>query len=260
MRYFEIPDLNELAFERRNKEYGAYHLRKRYFRFLLISTIIGIIIAGFISLIPLVYYYFEPVPLLDDDYLFEAEYTVFNDEHDWPEKMAYAAAKLPEEPKLQQPVVTDSVPPEKEKPKEEPPEVKPDEHPVHVDSSGQKSGSGLGQGTGDDGSVMVTADIHPQFPGGNDARLKFLRQNVRYPEEAVKKQIQGVVMTSFIVERDGTLSNIKIISGIGGGCDEEAIRVINTMPRWEPAKRNGKPVRIILKMPILFRIPGTGRS
>ena len=64
-------------------------------------------------------------------------------------------------------------------------------------------------------------------------------------------------MVSLIVEKDGTVSNIRIVNGIGGGCDEEAVRVVSSMPRWTPAKRNGKPVRIILKMPVVFRIPGT---
>lgn len=258
MKQERIPDLTDLAFAGRNKDYGAYRLRKRYFRYLTIAFFTGTLLAAVLVIVPELYYYFEPVPLIDDDYLYEVEYSVMNVLPDEElNALAQAMVKPPEQQAV--PVVTDSVVPEKEKPVEEKKpdtRVNPDQK---QDSANQQTGSGIGNGDGGETGVSVIADVRPQFPGGDESRLKFLRQNIQYPEEAIRKRIQGVVMTSFIIERDGSISNIRIIAGIGGGCDEEAIRVIRQMPRWEPAKRNGKVVRIILKMPILFRIPGTAR-
>jgi protein TonB len=258
MKQERTPDLTDLAFAGRNKDYGAYRLRKRYFRYLAFAFIAGTILAVFLVAVPEIYYYLEPVPLIDDDFLYEAEYTVMSVV---PDEELNALAQAYSKPEEQQtiPVVTDSVVPETKKQEEEikpEPPVNPEQKP---DSTSQQNGNGSGSGEGVETGVSVIADVRPQFPGGDESRLKFLRQNIQYPEEAIRKKIQGVVMTSFIIERDGSVSNIRVISGIGGGCDEEAIRVIRQMPRWEPARRNGKVVRIILKMPILFRIPGTAR-
>lgn len=251
-----VPDLTDLAFEGRNKEYGAYRLRKRYNRYVIVSLILGVIIFLTIVLVPLVYYLMDPVELVDDDFLYTIEYS----EMEMPpveDFSKYAQTfSQPEELPQQAPVVTDSAILEKEKPKEEPVQEQPRES-NSSDSVSQPGGTGLGEGSEDDSGLALTADVRPEYPGGDYARLRFLSNNIRYPEEAIRKKVQGVVMVSLIVEKDGTVSNIRIVNGIGGGCDEEAVRVVSSMPRWTPAKRNGKPVRIILKMPVVFRIPGT---
>ena len=84
----------------------------------------------------------------------------------------------------------------------------------------------------------------------------FLRNNVHYPDGAYKSGLQGVVMVVFVIETDGSISNIQITKGMGSGCDEEAMRVTKMMPRWEPGRRSGKPVRVMVRMPIVFKIPG----
>ena len=71
-----------------------------------------------------------------------------------------------------------------------------------------------------------------------------------------KTGIEGVVMVIFVIEPNGTLSNIEVSKGIGGGCDEEAIRVVKAMPLWEPGRRSGRAVRVLVRMPIVFKIPG----
>jgi protein TonB len=250
-----VPDLTDLAFEGRNKEYGAYRLRKRYNRYVVISLLIGVIAFLTLVLVPLFYYLMDPVELQDDDFLYTLEYS----EMEMPPVEDFSkyvqTLSQPEEKPQQAPVVTDSAILEQEKPKEEP-ENKPTEEISNTDTVSQPGGSGLGEGSEDDSGLALSADVRPEFPGGDYARLRFLSNNIRYPEEAIRKKIQGVVMVSLIVEKDGGISNIRIVNGIGGGCDEEAVRVVNSMPKWIPAKRNGKPVRIILKMPVVFRIPG----
>jgi len=82
--------------------------------------------------------------------------------------------------------------------------------------------------------------------------FKFLYKNAVYPPLAKEKKISGKVFVQFVVEKDGKISNIKVIRGIGGGCDEEAMRVISLMPAWKPGTQNGKPVPVYFTLPIIF--------
>lgn len=94
----------------------------------------------------------------------------------------------------------------------------------------------------------------PEFMGGEDERIKFIQDNLVYPSIAAEMGISGRVTLEFIVASDGSISDVKVIRGIGGGCDEEAIRVAKLMPRWKPGKQNGKPVPVIFVMPISFAL------
>ena len=102
--------------------------------------------------------------------------------------------------------------------------------------------------------VLEKAEVMPQFPGGDQAMMKFVSENVQYPEEAKEKEISGRVMVGFIVEKDGSISDVKVAKGIGGGCDEEAVRVVKAMPKWKPGKEKGKPVRVSYMMPFTFKL------
>jgi protein TonB len=113
----------------------------------------------------------------------------------------------------------------------------------------------VGRQANTDTTLATTIDVYPRYPGGEDARLYYLRRHVAYPKEAVDKGIQGVVMVIFVVEADGSVTNVKLLKGIGGVCDDEAIRVTREMPKWSPGKRSGRPVRVMVKMPIVFGIP-----
>ncbi len=118
------------------------------------------------------------------------------------------------------------------------------------------------QGNNDNRDIILneTAPVYtiveemPYFPGGDEARVKYLAENIKYPEIAKTYAIQGTVYISFIIEADGSISNVKILRGIGGGCDEEACRVIRDMPAWIPGSQNGKPVRVLFNMPIYFKL------
>lgn len=106
----------------------------------------------------------------------------------------------------------------------------------------------------EEGEIFVVVEEPPVFPGGDDARVKFIAENIKYPEEARKTGIQGTVFITFIVEADGRVTNVKILKGIGGGCDEEALRVVQSMPDWSPGKQSGKNVRVQFNMPIKFAL------
>jgi len=117
------------------------------------------------------------------------------------------------------------------------------------------------------GKIISVADVYksgkkvysylekaPAFPGGADGFGKFIGSNIKYPAEAKKNNVQGKVTVSFIVERDGSLSEIKVVKGIGSGCDEEAIRVMKLSPKWEPGIHNVEAVPVLLTLPITFSL------
>lgn len=95
---------------------------------------------------------------------------------------------------------------------------------------------------------------YPEFPGGQEAFVKFLGKNLRYPGIAAENGIQGKVILSFVIERNGELSHIKVIRGIGSGCDEEAMRVLYKSPQWTPGVQNKQPVRVAYNIPINFSL------
>ncbi|MEI7500332.1 MAG: M56 family metallopeptidase [Bacteroidota bacterium] len=99
-----------------------------------------------------------------------------------------------------------------------------------------------------------TIDKMPSFSGGHDALIKFLIANIKYPEEAMKKNVQGKVFVHFVVRSDGSITDVKIQRGIGGGCDEEALRVVKMMPKWNPGEDKGKPVAVVTVLPIKFAL------
>lgn len=108
--------------------------------------------------------------------------------------------------------------------------------------------------TSKEDTVYQICEIMPQYTGGEEAMMKYVAENIKYPQEAKDKNIAGRVFVSFVVEKDGSVSDVKVVRGIGGGCDEEAARVIKGMPKWEPGMQKGKPVRVNYMMPIFFKL------
>jgi TonB family protein len=103
-------------------------------------------------------------------------------------------------------------------------------------------------------AVFISVQQMPSFPGGDVARIKYLAKNLRYPARAAEDDIQGTVYVSFVVKTDGRITNVKLLRGIGGGCDEEALRVVLKMPQWKPGYLNGKKVDVLYHMPVHFKL------
>jgi len=102
--------------------------------------------------------------------------------------------------------------------------------------------------------IFTIVEQQPEPVGGFSAFYAYVSKNLKYPKQAERINIQGRVYLEFVVERDGSLTDIKVLKGIGGGCDEEACRIISAAPNWKPGKQRGRPVRVKMVMPILFRI------
>ncbi len=106
----------------------------------------------------------------------------------------------------------------------------------------------------DTSKVFKVVDKMPKFPGGVKKLLNYLATNIKYPAEARKTKVQGRVIINFIVEKDGTISHAKVLKGIGHGCDKEALKAVENMPRWIPGEQKGKPVRVSFNLPVKFSL------
>ena len=102
--------------------------------------------------------------------------------------------------------------------------------------------------------VFVVVEKQPEFPGGVSKLMTYLSDNISYPKEAIEKNIQGRVTCDFIVEKDGSISNVKVVRGIDTYLDKEAVRVIESMPNWNPGKQRGQAVRVRYTLPVVFKL------
>lgn len=103
-------------------------------------------------------------------------------------------------------------------------------------------------------NIFIPVEQMPQFPGGETELMKFLKNNVKYPKMSKELGITGTVFVEFIVNTDGTLSDIKIAKGVSSDIDKEALRIVNSMPRWVPGSQQNKPVQVGIRLPIRFTL------
>ncbi len=106
----------------------------------------------------------------------------------------------------------------------------------------------------DTGQVFMVVEKMPEYPGGLKALMHYLANHIQYPAEAKKARVQGRVFINFIVEKDGSISHVKVMRGIGHGCDKEAVKAVENMPRWIPGYQRGKPVRVSFNVPVKFSL------
>ena len=102
--------------------------------------------------------------------------------------------------------------------------------------------------------VFIVVEEAPEFPGGIEAMMKFINSNIKYPQVAKENNISGRVFLNFVVDDKGNITKIKILSSVDPALDAEAIRVVQSMPRWKPGKQRGKPVHVSFNLPIMFRL------
>ena len=105
-----------------------------------------------------------------------------------------------------------------------------------------------------DGKEYTFVERMPEFPGGEQAMYDFIGKNIRYPSKAIDANITGKVFVNFVIDKKGNVTNIKILKGLGYGCDEEVIRVFSIMPVWTPGKQKGKKVKVSFNVPINFSL------
>lgn len=106
----------------------------------------------------------------------------------------------------------------------------------------------------DEQVIFQVVENDPEFPGGIEALMKYLQQNIKYPQLARENNITGKVYVTFVVERDGSVTGVRVLRDIGGGCGQEAVRVVKSMPKWTPGKQRGKAVRVQYNLPVNFSL------
>lgn len=102
--------------------------------------------------------------------------------------------------------------------------------------------------------IFDVVETQPNPPGGMSGWNQYLSKNLKYPTQARRMGIEGTVIVVFVVNTDGSIQDVDVLRGIGGGCDEEAVRVVSSAPKWEPGKQRGRPVRTRMRLPIRFKL------
>ena len=103
-------------------------------------------------------------------------------------------------------------------------------------------------------NVYDVVEQMPEFPGGMPAMIEFLLTNLKYPEDAIKQKVEGKVMVMFVVETDGSISNVRVARKVFPSLDAEALRVAKTMPKWKPGREKGRLVRVNYTLPVVFTV------
>jgi len=251
-----ILGFNDIVFEHRNKEYGAYMLRKKYSSNVIISVMIGIIVMVTAIIIP----YLNARALESQQKRAERQVEIRMENLDQPKETIVPPATPPPPPaeEVQQqkyipPEVVDSIKPEDmvqlmtmdeaqvEVQNEEVVEVV-EEVQVEVKEEEAKP------------EPFIVVEEMPAFPGGDAALLKYLFENAVYPELAKENNIQGRVILKFCVTPTGGVSMITVLKGVDPELDKEAIRVVSTLPAFRPGKQGGKPVPVWFQAYINFQL------
>jgi periplasmic protein TonB len=249
-----VESLEDMVFKGRNQEYGAYVLRKKYRKYVTISMIAALIILIGGVAYPVIASYISKSKIIKEDKSVETE--ILNaPKEDLPpppppppppeamaEKVKFTVPKVVEDTVETGLATQDdlSMKGNTEAPAEE--EIKVEEVKEQVIQQEAPK------------EIFTVVEEQPGYPGGDEARIKFLQENIKYPEEAKELGVQGKVFVTFVVEVDGSITDVRVLRGIGAGCDEEAIRVVRSMPRWVPGKQRGQPVRVQFNLPIKFTL------
>lgn len=252
-----VESLEEMVFKNRNKAYGSYFLRKKYRKYLTISMIAGILIFGVAVAYPLINAYLNKEKLVKEKekVVGVTMENLKQEEAPPPPPPPPPPEALVEKVKFTAPVVVEDTTIETglmvmdDLNKVVSTEVPTEEVEVEIKDEGPKVIE-----TPVQAEIFTVVEEQPGYPGGEEARISFLQQNIRYPEEAKELGIQGRVFVTFVVEVDGSITDVRVLRGIGGGCDEEAVRVVKAMPKWVPGKQRGVPVRVQFNLPIKFTL------
>jgi protein TonB len=254
----------DMVFSGRNQAYGAYVLRKESDKNTNKGILYAIVFFTLAVSAPVIINYIEGLVPKDMEEVKVVEVNTLEepppvDKDQPPPPPAEPPPPLKSTVKFTPPEikpdeeVPDEPPPTQEDMKDKDASVKTEEGDANgVDATLLESGDGV---TGDTGPEIVTfAEQMPEFEGGQEEMMKYLSKNINYPPVARENGIEGRVILQFVVGTDGKISQIEILKKLGWGLEEEAVRVVKSMPPWRPGKQNGKPVYVKFTLPIVFKL------
>jgi protein TonB len=261
--------MDDIVFDGRNKEYGAFQLRRLYDKHMTRGMMVGILFFLLVIGSPQIIRMIKGFLPTDKNELVMKEVTLAEPPPIDPKK-----PPPPPPPKVDPPPIKDQikfVPPvvkkDEEVKEEEPPPPTVEEIKDKEIATETKEGEegGVDQSLVEDAppapavieehgeeEPFTYVEQMPTFPDGTDAMYKYIYEKIKYPAIARENGISGQVIVQFVVSKDGDIKNAKVVRGIGGGCNEEALRVVNGMPRWNPGKHNGRAVPVTFTLPIKF--------
>jgi protein TonB len=257
---FEISDFDDLVFEHRNREYGAYQLRKGYNRVVLTGTVFSTLLAVAAVLIPfLVRPSSEKIVSGGNRYVVSVRMENLEPPREQiyvpPAPPSREASKMPETVEYVPPVVVDTIVPIEQTQVATDAALASSDNEV-VDATGSGFGDNLlsgGVGTGSEEPLFLV-EVMPTFKGGDLNKFRdWVTKRTNYPQAAIENKIRGTVFLTFIVEKDGSVSNVTIIKGVHPLLDNEAVKAISDSPKWSPGLQRGEPVRVRFQIPVSFR-------
>ncbi|TAH38382.1 MAG: energy transducer TonB [Bacteroidetes bacterium] len=252
------PERVELVFEQRNKAYGGYELRKDYTRRVVLALIISIVGIGLLVAIPKIISVLSKQDFTTKESMTDVLVML--------EPPPIDKNTPPPPPVIPPPPVQQTIkftPPKvvKDEEVDEPPPTQEEIKDVQVSTQtveGDKDIIDLppeNPVVGDDeGKIFTVVEEMPGFPGGEGKLFEYLQKNIKYPPVARENGIQGRVYVTFVVDKEGKIRDAKILRGIGGGCDEEALRVVRSMPDWKAGRQNGRSVQVQYNLPVNFTL------
>ncbi len=251
------PAFDDIVFEIRNKEYGAYKLRKKYSRNVLISLLIGIIIMATAIITP----YLNAKAAEGKAKRAELNVVVNMENLDQPTDVVAPPPPPPPPPqetvqaaRYVPPVVVDSVKPEEQAQLMTADQAQTEVKNEDVNAEVVQEVKEEVQETEAEQEPFVVVEEMPMFPGGEGALLDYIGNHTNYPELAKENNIQGRVIVRFCVTSKGTINQVSILKGVDPELDKEAIRVVSELPPFKPGKQGGKPVPVWYMVPITFTL------
>lgn len=261
-------DYLDILFEGRNKKYGGYDLRKKYKRRATIAGLISILTFGALfgsTLIKPKEEKLAELPEIKDVKL--ADPPPVDPHKPPPPPPVQPPPPVKPTVKFTPPVikkneeVKEDEKPEPPKPEENkvvgPANIKGSDNPDAIDPGLSPSGTGTGkpvESAPPADKIFTSVEQVPEFPGGMAALMKYLSNNIRYPAQAREDNIQGRVVLQFVVDKDGSVTNIVIQRDLPGGCGKEAVRVVSGMPKWKPGRQNNQAVKVYYTLPVTFKL------
>ena len=253
----------DIVFEHRNKAYGAYFIRNIYSRHVIQAALIASAIVGLILAFPTIAEFFKAQTDVEEVGLKQVKYTDLA-------PPPPIDKNTPPPPKLDIPppvkTIIKFLPPKVTDKQIEEEEKMPTIEEIKVNDTGAETVEGVGdvifdepveevvKDESDEDVIFTVVEQQAEFEGGFEAMAKFIAKNMKYPAQARRMGVEGSVFVSFVVDKEGNISDPQVIKGISADCDKEAIRVVKAMPPWKPGKQNGKPVKSRFVLPIKFRL------
>jgi protein TonB len=250
------PAFDDIVFEVRNKEYGAYKLRKKYNRTVIIALLIGILILATAVITP----YINAKALENRSKRTERQVEIKMEKLDQPAEQAPPPPPPPPPPtdvvqqqKYVPPVVVDSIKPEDVKQLMTADQAQTEVKNTEVVEVQQQVKEEVQEAEPEQQPFVVVEEM-PMFPGGDAELLKFIADHTQYPEIAKENNIQGKVIVRFCVTAKGGVNQVSVLKGVDPELDKEAMRVVTTLPPFKPGKQGGKPVPVWYMVPIAFTL------